>query len=430
MNRRSFLKNTSAASLTYSALPLMAALRKTKTYRIALIGSGWWGMNILREAMAFGNCKVVGLCDVDQKHLADALAEVTQLNGDKPKGYEDYRACITKEKPDIVIVGTPDHWHALPTIFAVEHGAHVYVEKPIGHTINEGKAMVAAARKHNRIVQVGTHRRVSPHNESAIEFLRQGKVGDISMVKCFVNYGGDAGSPTPNEEPPETLNWDMWCGPAPLHPYNPRIHPKGFRQFLDYANGTIGDWGIHWFDQVLWWTEEKAPKTVYSTGGRFVKEDSSDAPDTQLATYEFESFTLYWQHKLCAMNANEDHNVGCYFYGTEGTLHLGWLDGWTFYPSKKGGQVIKQEPTLHKPDYQNIKELWVDFIHAIEQDELPFCDIHKGHLATNMSLLGMMSYKLGRSLAWDADAEVVIGDEEANGLLSRAYRGPWEYPKV
>jgi len=184
-------------------------------------------------------------------------------------------------KPEIVIVGTPDHWHPLIMIAAVKAGAHVYVEKPIGHTIMEGRAMVNAARSTGRVVQVGTHRRISPHNVSGREFIRSGKLGDIGMVRCFVNYGGGPEKPLPTVAVPNELDWDMWCGPAPLRPFNggdPRfpnqgagnrgIHPRGFRNYLDYANGTLGDWGIHWFDQVLWVTGEKYPKRVYSTGGR------------------------------------------------------------------------------------------------------------------------------------------------------------------
>ncbi|MDX2249998.1 MAG: Gfo/Idh/MocA family oxidoreductase [Bacteroidia bacterium] len=428
MNRRSFLKTTAAAGVTYSALPLFSALKRTTKYRIALIGSGWWGMNILREAIAFGDCKVVGVCDVDRRHLDAAVAEINTLNGDRPKAYGDYRELLQKEKPEIVIVGTPDHWHALCAIAAIESGAHVYVEKPIGHTINEGKAMVAAARNYNRVVQVGTHRRVSPHNISAREFIQQGKVGKISQVKCFVNYGQNAGTKTPDAEPPKELDWDMWCGPAPLRPYNPGIHPKGFRNYTEYANGMIGDWGIHWFDQVLWCLEEKYPKTVFSTGGVFVREDGSNAPDTQMAIFGFEDFTMTWEHKRCAPNANEDHNVGCYFYGTEGTFHLGWLDGWTFYPADKKKEKIKFAATLHQPDAQNIKELWADFMDAIENERRPLCDIEIGHRSTNISLLGMISYNLGRSVAWDGEKETIIGDDEANKLLSRDYRGDWKYP--
>ncbi|MEL6720501.1 MAG: Gfo/Idh/MocA family oxidoreductase, partial [Bacteroidota bacterium] len=313
MKRRQFIQTTATSAASISALPLLASTFNNKKYRLGLIGSGWWGMNILREAIRSQQVKVVGLCDVDERALKKVKTEVEQLNGDTPKLYKDFRSLIQKENLDIVIIATPDHWHALNTIYAIERDCHVFLEKPIGHTINEGKAILKAARAHRRVVQVDTHRRVSPHNISAMEFLKSGKLGKISSVKCFVNYNQQAGSKTPNEKPPAELDWDMWCGPAPYTPYNPRIHPRGFRQFLDYANGQIGDWGIHWFDQVLWWTEERAPRTVFSMGGRFVKEDNTDAPDTQYAVYEFEDFTLHWEHKLTAANANESHNVGCYF---------------------------------------------------------------------------------------------------------------------
>ncbi|MEZ4828465.1 MAG: cyclic nucleotide-binding domain-containing protein [Bacteroidia bacterium] len=232
----------------------------------------------------------------------------------------------------------------------------------------------------------------------------------------------------PDAEPPKELDWDMWCGPAPLRPYNPGIHPKGFRNYLEYANGTIADWGIHWFDQVLWVMEEKYPKTVFSTGGTFVKENGINAPDTQMAVFGFENFTLTWEHKLCAPNANEDHNVGCYFYGSEGTFHIGWLDGWTFYPADKKKEKINFPPTLHQPDAQNIKELLGRFYGAIENNRRPVCDIEIGHRSTNMSLLGMLSYKLGRSVIWDGEKEVIVGDDDANKLLYRDYRGEWKYP--
>ena len=430
MKRRQFIEKSAQASLVYSALPLYSATLKKQNNKVALIGTGWWGMNILNEAMAYEGTKVVGLCDVDQSALKTAYTKVKDLTGDKPKQYTDYRELLTELKPDIAIIGTPDHWHALPAIMAIQQGCHVYLEKPIGHTINEGKAILKAARDHERVVQVGTHRRISPHNMSGMEFLRAGKAGKISSVKCFVNYGGGPGEKTPDQEVPEGLDWNMWCGPAPMRPYNPTIHPKGFRNYLDYANGTIGDWGIHWFDQVLWWTEERFPKKIYSTGNRFVKQDNFDAPDTQYALFEFESFSMHWEHKLAAKNANEAGNVGCYFYGTEGTFHMGWRDGWTFYPSKKGQSEIHVDPQLNEPDQQNIKELWADFVQAIETGQKPVCDIQHGHLATNISLLAMISYKMGRSIEWDGTKELIVDDAEASKLLAREYRGDWEYPKV
>lgn len=430
MKRRVFIRETMASGLAISAMPLITATFNTHVYRIALVGSGWWGMNILREALSYGNCTLVGICDVDERQLTQATEELNKTAFGKPRWFKDYRELIQGQKPDIVIVATPDHWHALCAIEAIKNGAHIYLEKPICHTLLEGKAILQAARHYKRNVQVGTHRRVSPHNLSAMQFLRSGKVGRISAVKCFVNYNQSPGRMQPIESLPDGLDWEMWCGPAPVNPYHAGIHPRGFRQYLDYANGQIGDWGIHWFDQVLWWTEERYPKTIYSTGHRFVREDNSDAPDTQYAVFDFESFTMTWEHKLCAANANEPTNVGCYFYGTEGTLHLGWLDGWTFFPSKKGAQTLHEDAQLHDPDQQNIKELWADFIRSIEENRRPECDIEDGFLATNMSLLAMVSYKLGRSIEWDGINHTTIRDEEAQKLLKRAYRPGWNYPEV
>lgn len=427
VNRREFLKTSAAASMAFSAVPITSA-KTTKTYRTALIGSGWWGMNILRTAIQAGQSKVVAMCDVDTNQLDPAVNEVEQMTGSRPNTYRDYRELLAQENPEIVIVATPDHWHCLPTIAALQAGAHVYVEKPIGHTINEGRAMVAAARKYNRKVQVGTHRRVSPHNVSGMKFLKSGKAGKIGMVRAFVHYSGGPGEPTPDSEPPKGLDWDMWCGPAPKRPFNEAIHPKGFRQFLEYANGQIADWGIHWLDHILWWTDEKYPRKVYSTGGRHIRRDSTNAPDTQTATYEFDSFTATWEHRFYAGNQAEETNIGCYFYGTKGTFHMGWLDGWTFYPSDKNKKPIHEEPQLNQPDSQNIRGLWVDLVESIEKDKRPVCDIAIGHRSTNMSLLAMLSYKLGRSVEWDG--EQVIGDKEANQLLSRKYRGRWEYPSL
>jgi predicted dehydrogenase len=290
--------------------------------------------------------------------------------------------------------------------------------------------MVKAARDTGKVVQVGTHRRVSPHNISGMNFLKSGKVGKIGMVRAFVHYPGGPGRPTPDAEPPKGLDWNMWCGPAPLRPFNPAIHPKGFRQFLDYANGQLGDWGIHWMDQILWWTEEKAPKRVFSTGGRFIKQDNTDAPDTQNAVFEFESFTVEWEHRLYAGNEAEKTNIGCYFYGTNGTFHQGWLDGWTFYPSNKSQPAVHEDAKLNAPDEQNIKELWADFMNAIKTGKRPVCDIEIGHRSTNMSLLAMLSMKLGRSVRWDGEKERILGDPEATKRMERPYRKPWTYPKV
>jgi predicted dehydrogenase len=244
-SRRHFLQSSLAAGAAGAAsqlpAPAVHAQEKSKRYRTALVGTGWWGMNILGEAVASNECEVVAMCDVDQSQLSGALEKLSSKTSDQPKRYGDFRELLDREKPEICIVATPDHWHPLVMIAAVKAGANVYVEKPISHTIREGRAMIKAARDTGKVVQVGTHRRVSPHNVSGMEFLKSGKAGKIGMVRAFVHYGGNGPEkPRPNEEPPKGLDWNMWCGPGPLRAYNPAIHPKGFRQFRRLGHSLDG----------------------------------------------------------------------------------------------------------------------------------------------------------------------------------------------
>jgi len=434
LSRRRFLTTTAAAL----AAPAILGAAEGRKYRTALIGCGWWGNNILNEAMAAGQAKVVGLCDVDANVLDTTAEHVKDEAGDEPHKYKDFRELLDKEKPEVVIIATPDHWHALTTIAALKAGAHIFVEKPTGHTILESRAMLNAARAADRVVQVGLHRRIGPHHVSGMKFLKDGKAGKVGMVRMFVHGGGGAESPQPNVAPPKGLDWDLYCGPAPMRPFNRKIHPGGWRNFLDFANGTLGDWGVHWLDQVLWWTDEKYPRRVFSSGGRPIAgpavltktEQTTDAPDSQVAVYDFESFTAIWEHRKFAGNDAEKHKIGCYFYGTKGTLHMGWRDGWTFYPADGKAAPIQEKSQLQEPDGHNLKLLWGDFLDSIGKRRLPTADIELAHRSTCMSLLGMLSLKLGRSVRWDGAKEQIADDAEANRLLSRTYRGPWEYPKV
>jgi len=434
--RRQFLRTTALAGALASAGPYIRAADPARQYRTALIGCGWWGNNILREAIASGRLKVVGLCDVDAKAREITAERVQDLNGDAPAKYNDFRELLEKEKPEIVLIASPDHWHALQTIAAVKAGAHVFVEKPTGHTVNESRAMLHAARDCGRVVQVGLHRRIGPHHVNAMKFLRSGAVGDVGMVRIFANGGGGRERPAPNLEPPEGLDWDLWCGPAPKRPFSQKLHPGGWRGFLDYANGQLGDWGVHWLDQVLWWSEEPYPKRVYCTGGRDIagapiltdKEQTSDAPDHQVAVYDFERFTCVWEHRRFGGTRSEKHGIGAYYYGTKGTLHVGWQDGWTFYPSDGKAEPVHEDSQLQQPDGHNLTLLWADFLAAIETGRKSVANIEVGHRSSVLPLLGMISWRTGRSLLWDGDKEQIVGDPEASRLLSRPYRAPWVYP--
>ena len=437
MNRRTFLQVAANTGILVQA-PFVLAQKPGRKWRIALVGSGWWGKTVLKEAIASGQCKVVALCDVDASALEVAADQVTDLNGDTPKTYLDYRELLEKEKPEIVIIATPDHWHALQTLAALKSGSHVFVEKPTGHTVNESRAMLKASRESGRIVQVGLHRRLGPHHVNAMKFLKSGAVGEVGMVRIFAHSGGGVEKPQRNSEPSEGMNWDMWCGPAPKRPFNGKLHPGGWRNFLDYANGTLGDWGVHWLDQVLMWTEEKYPKRVYSTGGRQIAgapvltelEQTSDAPDHQVAVYDFEKFTCIWEHRRFAENNAEKHRIGAYFYGTKGTLHIGWQDGWTFYPNRDSDPQVHESSQLQQPDGHNLKVLWADFLDSIESKRSPAAGIELAHRSSVLPLLGMISLKVGRSIQWDGANEQIVGDAAANALLSRPYRAPYLYPKI
>ncbi|HXX94039.1 MAG TPA: Gfo/Idh/MocA family oxidoreductase [Planctomycetota bacterium] len=430
--RREFL----AAGATLAAAPFVRAVPQDRTFRTALIGSGWWGKNILREAMDAKRSKIAALCDVDRDVLEAAADLVKDHAGDRPKTYGDYREMLDREKPEIVIIATPDHWHGLTAIAALKAGAHVFVEKPTGHTVGESRSMLKTARETGRVVQVGLHRRIGPHHVSAQKFLKDGNVGTVGMVRLFAHSGGGAERPSPNAAAPEGLNWEFYCGPSPLRPFNRRIHPGGWRQFLDFGNGQLGDWGVHWLDQVLAWTDEPWPRRIYSTGGRSVKgkpvlneqEQTTDAPDHQIAVYEFEGFTCTWEHRQFAGNEAEKHSIGAYFYGSKGTLHIGWRDGWTFHPSNPRDKTIHEDSQLQEPDGHNLKLLWADFIDSIDKNRAPVAGIERAHRSSCLPLLGMLSMKIGRSVRWDGAKEDIVDDPEASRLLRRTYRAPWEYP--
>jgi predicted dehydrogenase len=426
MNRRHFIKNTALAGLS---MPYIVRRRASK-YTLALIGTGWWGTNILREAIRSGEVQVVALCDVDEAQLKLCGAEVHQLCHDRPKHFRDYRECLQDTRPQLVINATPDHWHALVAIEAMQAGAHLFLEKPIGHTLKEGTAIQRVARDAQCTCIVDFHRRYSPHNVSGMEFLRSGRVGRITEVRAFVHYGwGAQPLPNPAEAVPAGLDWDFYCGPSAMVPFSKNIHPRGWRQYGGFANGLLGDWAPHWFDQILWWTEERAPRRIFSTARYPGVPGTRDMPQSQIAVYEFEGFTATWEHSLNNHHPDQPgENVGVKFYGTEGTFHMGWQQGWAFYPNDDKKEVITQAAQLDQPDSQNIRLVWADFLASVKSGKLPRADIEHGRQATNMALLGMLSARLGRSLAWDEAKDAVPHDEEANRLLRREYRGEWKYP--
>jgi predicted dehydrogenase len=436
MHRREFLKTTAATSLALST-NAWARADGQKTYRVGLIGTGWYGMVDLRHLMDIGLVDVVAMCDVDKKNLQEAADEVKARGKGQPELFHDFREMLKPKNLDIVLVGTPDHWHALTAIAAMEAGADVYVEKPVSHTFLEGKAMVHTARKHERVVQVNTQRRSTPHFISAREFIKEGKLGRIGVVRAYTYYNMRAMGKVPDSEPPPTLDWDFWTGPAPMRPYNPLVHPRGWRNFMEYSNGILGDMGIHMLDVMRWVMGVRYPKRISSSGGIFLsKGGTANTTDTQTVTFEYPEFMAVWEHRM--YGRADKSGWGVNFYGEKGTMEL-TIDSWDFFPWGGQGKPIHvdavteggMDPKYEHPNRKPAGRAHMrNFLECVASRGRPVADIEEGQISTSLCQLGNISQALGRTLSWDGDKEQVLGDEEAKKLLRREYRQPWVYPSA
>jgi len=445
MNRRNFL-STAAGALAAAGAGYQRAYADEKVRRVGLIGSGWYGKADLLRLVQIAPVEVVSLCDVDRQMLANAadLVASRQKSRKKPRLFHDYREMLAQKDLDIVEVATPDHWHALAMIEAVKSGVDVYVQKPISVDVVEGEAMLAAARKYGRVVQVGTQRRSTPHLVEARELIQQGKLGKIALVEIYCYYHMRATENPPDTAPPEYLDYDMWTGPAPMRPYNELVHPRRWRSFMEYGNGIVGDMAIHMFDMTRWMMNLGWPTRVSSTGGIFVdKASKANISDTQTAAWDFPDLRIVWQHRTWGDSPDPKYPWGATFYGDKGTLKAG-VFSYDFVPLGGKGQAIHKDVTYEFEQYPEdrtekdlerhvapaIRYHMKDFLAAIDARSKPVADIEQGHISTASCILANLSMKLGRSLQWDAAQQKVIGDEEANALLRRPYRSPWVHPEV
>jgi predicted dehydrogenase len=445
MNRRNFLRLT-AATLAFSAFGGYAAEFADQKKRVGLIGCGWYGKCDLFRLIQVAPIEVVSLCDVDKNmlaHAADMVAE-RQVSKRKPRTYGDYRQMLKEKDLDVVLIGTPDHWHALTMIAAAEAGADIYVQKPISVDIIEGQAMLAAARKYKRVVQVGTQRRSTPHLiEAKDTILKEGRLGKIGLIEICCYYHMRASENPPDTAPPDYLNYEMWTGPAPMRPYNKLVHPRSWRAFMEYGNGIIGDMCIHMLDMVRWMLDLGWPKEVSSSGGILVdKRSKANISDTQTATFDFGDVKVVWTHRTWGEAPDPKYPWAATFYGDKGTLKASVM-GYDFIPSG-GGQAVHRDVTYELEQYPEdktekdlekhvapaIRVHMKDFLKAISQRSKPVADIEQGYISTASCILANMSMQLGRSLAWDEKSGQIVGDEQANHLLRRPYRAPWVHPEV
>ncbi|NIJ54666.1 Gfo/Idh/MocA family protein [Dyadobacter arcticus] len=446
INRRRFIQGATA-SLALSTLNVngMDEMHADEPLRVALIGTGWYGKSDLFRLIQVAPVEVVALCDVDKNQLdaAAKLVSTRQKSGKTPKLYSDYRKLLAENKLDIVLIGSPDHWHALMAIEAVKSGAHVYVQKPISVDVLEGEAMVAAARKYNKVVQVGTQRKSTPHLiETKKNIVDKGLLGKISHVEmcCYIHMRANGNPPV--SAVPDFLDYEMWTGPAPLRPYDGIPHLRWWRTFNEYGNGIMGDMCIHMFDTVRWMLQLGWPTKISSQGGIYVqKEGKSNISDTQSAVFEYPELNCVWQHRTWGGPNNPEYPWSFTLYGEKGTLWASTMK-YDFIPQEKDGQKIHKDVIYEREKYpEDLTEAnielnaapatrlhMIDFLSAIKNGTRPIADIEQGHISTASCLLANISMQTGRPIVYDPVKRQIVGDVEANGLLARPYRSPWIHP--
>lgn len=445
MHRRSFLQS-GLAGLSLAALnPGVFAAAPTKPLRVGLIGCGWYGKCDLLRLIQVAPVEVVSLCDVDSQMLAGAVDIVAerQKSQARPAGFRDYRELLRQTQPELVLVATPDHWHALPAIAALQAGADLYLQKPTGVDVIEGEAILAAARKYGRTVQVGTQRRSTPHLiEARDTILRDGKLGKIGLVEIYCYYHMRTRENPPDSTPPESLDYDFWTGPAPLRPYNPLVHPRRWRAFMEYGNGIMGDMCIHMLDMVRWMLDLGWPTRISSSAGIFVEKSSkANISDTQTATFEFETCPVVWQHRSYGHPVDPKYPWGATFYGDKGTLKCSVMS-YDFVPFGKGEAIHrdvtyeleqypedKDEKDLERHVAPAIRGHLLDWLQARETGRKPVADIEQGHISTASCILANLSAELGQSLTYDPATKALVDNPTANARLRRPYRTPWNHPE-
>ncbi|MGX5818944.1 Gfo/Idh/MocA family protein [Chitinophaga lutea] len=445
INRRHFLKGATA-SLVLSTLGAHAIefLHPPKAYRVGLIGAGWYGKSDLFRLIQVAPVEVIALADPDRNMLTEAAATVAarQKSGKTPRTYNDYRKMLAENELDIVLIGSPDHWHALQAIDAMKAGAHVYVQKPISVDVLEGEAMVAAARKYKRVVQVGTQRKSTPHLIDAKKnVVDAGLLGKVSHVEMCCYYHMRANGNPPVQAVPEYFDYDMWTGPAPLRPFDGMPHTRWWRTFKEYGNGIMGDMCIHMFDTVRWMLQLGWPERISSTGGIYVqKEGKSNIADTQTAVFEYPDLNAVWQHRTWGTPADPQYPWAFRIYGEKGTL-LGSTMQYDFIPQGKGEKIHRdvvyekekypedeKEPRIELNAAPATRLHMVNFLEAIATNGRPVADIEEGHISTASCILANLSMETGRPLSYDPARRIVKNDKEATALLKRAYRAPWKHP--
>ncbi|MBP1539658.1 MAG: Gfo/Idh/MocA family oxidoreductase [Prevotella sp.] len=436
MKRREFLFKSAMMGAGMILSPeLMRAGNKAvganDKIRVGLIGCNGMGFSDLSTFLDNPEVECIALADVDQSVLDRRVADVEKRTGKKPKAYKDWRKLIDNKHVDVVIIGTPDHWHCLQLVAACEAGKDVYCEKPLGNSIEECNIMVRAAEKYNRVVQVGQWQRSDPHWQDAVDFIRSGKLGKIRTVRVFSYQGWCPSIPVKPDGPaPDGVDYDMWLGPAPKRPFNPNRFHFTFRWFWDYAGGLMTDWGVHLLDYALYGMNVTAPNSIMASGGKFgYPDDACETPDLLQTVYTFNDFTVMWDHAIGINDGAYGRTHGLGFVGENGTLVVD-RGGWEVIPENVNGKARMEAVPLHKAYGGGGLDLHVKNHLQCIKDRTPekcHASIQIGAHIAKFSHLGNIAYRTGKKLTWDG---TTFHDAEADKYLCKEYHNGWKLPKV
>lgn len=444
LSRRTFTKSASLAGLA-TALSAGRAWGANERVRVGFIGLGNRGDQVLDGFLRHKDCAIVSICDIYQPYLDAAAKKI----GGNPKQCRDYRTMLDDKSLDAVVVATPDHWHALQTIHAFQAGKDVYVEKPLSLAVAEGRAMVEAARRYDRVTQVGIMRRSSPVFREAAEIVRSGGIGHVACARAFhiTNESPNGiGSPQ-NGEPPPDVDWDAWLGPAPKVRYNKNRTFYRFRWFYDYSGGQLTNFGVHYLDLIHWALGRDTPLSVAALGGKFALTDNREVPDTLEVVWQYPGNTLV---SFTQINANaglpNPPDAAIEFRGTKGTLYVTWA-GYEIAPDAVSSDEVPARGPLTRDADRRYRagakaaivaakksgsdatpEHARNFLDCVKSRQRCACDVETGHRSTTTTLLGNIAHKTRMLLDWDGKAERFTNHDAANKLLSYAYRKPYQLP--
>ncbi len=420
--RRSFLKSVASAGV-FTWMTRGAKAAPSERVNLCIVGVRGRGSDLAPNFAALPQAQITHICDVNESILGAFGKRIADIQKSTPKPVQDLRRVLDDQSVDAIVVATPDHWHALATIWGCQAGKHVYVEKPISNNVFEGRQMIAAARKYNRVVQVGTQSRSVPHYQEAIQLLHSGRIGNVHMAKAYNSQLRRRVPAVADSEVPPGLDWNIWQGPAPERPFNNNRFTYGWRWMWDYGTGDMGNDGVHDLDIARWGLGVDFPTEANCTGDKlqFVG-DIQETPDTQFVTFRFpdQGKILVYEQRLWSPYFQEGYQNGVVFYGTDGYLAIG-RRGWKLVEKRNRVVIDKQVEFSDVPHLQN-------FVDCTKSGARPNCDIEEGYRSTLLAHLGNLSFRVGRPLRFDRHAQKFIDDDQANSLLARPGRGEFKIP--